>query len=80
MELYKKLSSEAQQYESRYSTIDTTRKRLLTTYIKAIMNKIRKETFNELLNDLFQFLNGHEKKIVNQSIRIINDEGNKVSF
>ena len=39
------------------------------------MNKLRKDTFTTLTNELFQFLNGQEQKISNQSIRISNEEG-----
>ncbi|CAF5070221.1 unnamed protein product, partial [Rotaria sp. Silwood1] len=71
---YKKLSFEAQQYEKRYSTIDLIRKKQLASCIRDIMNKLRKETFRTLTNQLFEFLNGQEKKVSNQIIRISNEE------
>jgi hypothetical protein len=39
------------------------------------MNKLRKDTFNTLTNEFFEFLNGQEQKISNQSIRVSNEEG-----
>ncbi|CAF1679137.1 unnamed protein product [Rotaria magnacalcarata] len=71
---YKKLSSEAQQYEIRYLIVDLPRKKQLASYIKNVMNKLRKETFELLTNELFQFLCGQEKTVSNQGIRIKNEE------
>ncbi|CAF0823731.1 unnamed protein product [Rotaria sordida] len=71
---YRKLSFEAQQYEKRYSIIDLSRKKQLASCIKDIMNKLRKETFHTLTNELFEFLNGQEKKVSNQIHRISNEE------
>ncbi|CAF3387404.1 unnamed protein product [Rotaria socialis] len=71
---YKKLSSEAQKYEIRYSIVDLPRKKQLASYIKGIMNKLRKETFELLTNELFQFLYGQEKTVSNQAICIKTEE------
>ncbi|CAF4967070.1 unnamed protein product [Rotaria sp. Silwood1] len=70
---YKKLSFEAHQYEKLYSTIDLPRKKQLASCIKNIMNKLRKETFHTLTNELFEFLNGQGKEVSNKIIRISND-------
>jgi hypothetical protein len=73
---YEKLLFEAQQYEDRYKTIDHSRKTQLARPIQGIMNKLRKDTFTTLTNELFQYLNGQERKISDQIIRISNEEGN----
>jgi hypothetical protein len=72
---YCRLLLEAEQYERRYKTIGTERKKQLAARIKDTMNKLRKDTFTTLTNELFEFLNGQEQKVTNQSIRILNDEG-----
>ncbi len=75
LDAYQKLLLEAQQYENRYKTIDLPRKKQLASCIKVYMNKLRKDTFNTLTNEFFEFLNGQEQKISNQSIRVSNEEG-----
>ena len=72
---YQRTLSEAQQYEQRYTTIDLPRKKQLASRIKDIMNKLRKETFDTLTNDLFNFLNGQEQRVANQNIRVSTDDG-----
>ncbi len=73
---YEKLLFEAQQYEDRYKTIDPSRKTQLGRPIQGIMNKLRKDTFTTLTNELFQYLIGQERKIGDQIIHISNEEGN----
>jgi hypothetical protein len=75
LDIYQKKLSDAQQYEQRYITIDLPRKKQLASRIKDIMNKLRKETFGTLTDELFQFLNGQEQRVANQNIRVSTDDG-----
>ena len=72
---YEKLKVEAKQYEDRYKTVDRARKRLLESKVKDIMNKLRKDNFDVLLKELFDFLNGAEQKVAGQATHISGDEG-----
>jgi hypothetical protein len=75
---YRNLLFEAQGYENRYTTVSVQRKKQLAAPLKAIMNKLRKDTCITLTNELFEFLIGQEQKVTGQSIRISNDEGKHV--
>ena len=76
---YRRLAFEAQQYEKHYKTIDSLREKQLTPYIRDVMNKLRKDTFDTLANELFEFLNGKEKLVGSQSVRISSEDGKKLS-
>jgi hypothetical protein len=77
---YQKLLAEAQQYERRYTTVAVPRKKQLAAPLKAIMNKLRKDTYQTLMNDLLNFLSGKEYQVVKESYRINNEEGNDISL
>lgn len=72
---YQMLLSEAEQYERRYKTVDPARKKQLASRLKETMNKLRTDTFAILTKDLLDFLNGHEQKVSNQSIRLKDNDG-----
>lgn len=75
MERYQKILNAAKQYEVRYETVDKQRRRQLLAKIKEIMNKLRKETFDDLKMELLHFLNGQQQLSAGQPIQIINDNG-----
>lgn len=75
---YQKLVAEARHYEMRYTTVVAPRKTQLAGPLKAIMNKLREETFQILTDELGNFLNGQEQQMLGQSIRISSEEGKRL--
>ena len=77
---YLELLNAAHQYEQRYTTVAAPRKKLLAGPLKAIINRLREETFNTLINELLAFLSGREQIVIGQPVRISNEEGKHIFF
>lgn len=72
---YVNLLSDAHKYEKLYTSVADARKKQLAGPLKAIINKLRDDTFNTLTMELLAFLNGQKQMVLNQVISISTEEG-----